>query len=148
MLNKDFLYRKLTLIQKDLGALETLGEYSFDDFFQDQVVYAAAERYLERIVTRALDMNRHIIAAIGKGTEDVSRYSYTFLRLADLGIYPLAFAEQISQSAGMRNTLVHDYDNVSPRIVYDSVHDALRQYPEYCQYLLTFIDTYTEEEKA
>ncbi|MBI4600314.1 DUF86 domain-containing protein [Candidatus Uhrbacteria bacterium] len=144
MLNKDFLYRKIKLIQKDLEGLEPLGEYSFDDFFENQVVSMAVERYLERIVTRALDINRHIIAEVGKGTEDVKSYTDTFLRLGDLGVYPLAFSEELAKSAGMRNMLVHDYDNVSPRIIYDSMHDALEQYPQYCQHLLTFLEAQEE----
>lgn len=140
MLNNEFLYRKIKLIQKDLEGIEDLGVGSFDDFLENAVVYNAAERYLERIITRATDINRHVIGETGKGTEDVKSYKDTFLRLGDLGIYPSVFSEEIAKSAGMRNLLVHDYDNINPRIIYDSVRDALEQYSKYCQYILTFID--------
>lgn len=140
MLRAEFIQRKIKLIQEDLGKLEELASFSFKEIDKDPIRYSAAERYLERIVTRAIDINRHCLAEIGKGNEVTRTYEDTFLRLADLGVYPLDFAQQIAPSAGLRNMLVHEYDGIDSRIVYDSIKTALVQYIRYCDYLFAFLE--------
>lgn len=139
MLRKEFVRRKVKLIQEDLGRLEPLGKFSFKDMQKDHIKYAAAERYLERIVTRAIDINRHLLASFGKGSEVVREHKDTFLRLADLGVAPEKFAKAIAPSAGLRNVLVHAYDEVDPHDVYTSIGQALTQYAAYCKYILRFL---------
>ncbi|OGL77775.1 hypothetical protein A3F28_00975 [Candidatus Uhrbacteria bacterium RIFCSPHIGHO2_12_FULL_57_11] len=139
MLNSDFIQRKIKLIQEDLAKLETIAGYSFDQLARDPLKYGASERFLERIITRAIDINRHCIAELGKGTETVRSYEDTFLRMADLKVYPEDFARKIAPSAGLRNVLVHEYDEVDPKLVFKSVGYALTQYAKYCDYLLKFL---------
>ncbi len=140
MLNLELIQRKVKLIQEDLSRLEPMAHLSFDEVAKDEVKYSACERYLERIVTRAIDVNRHCIAELGKGNEVVRTYEDSFLRLADFEIYPEDFAKLIAPSAGLRNVLVHEYDEVDPKKVYESVGNALAQYAQYCDYLLKFIE--------
>ncbi len=140
MLNKEFLERKVKLIQEDLARLEPLANLSFAELTADDVKYSAVERYLERIVPRALDINRHCIAELGKGSEAVRTHEDTFLRLGDLGVLPKALAKALAPSAGLRNILVHEYDSVDPRQVYTSVGQALSQYAQYCKALSTFLE--------
>jgi uncharacterized protein YutE (UPF0331/DUF86 family) len=140
MLNKDFIFRKIKLIQEDLARLEPLGHLAFNELAKDSVSYAATERMLERIVTRAIDLNRHVIAELGVGNEKVRTYEETFSALAVLGVYPPDFAALIAPSAGLRNILVHEYDEIDPKKVYVSVGKALEQYSRYCDFLLKFLD--------
>lgn len=139
MFNRDFLYRKIKLIQEGLGKLELLAKLSFDSLIKDYVAYGAAERYLERIITRAIDINRHLIAELAKGSESVRTYEDTFLRLADIGVITEKFAKDIAPSAGLRNILVHEYDEVNEKLIYKLVKQALDQYSKYCNYVLKFM---------
>lgn len=139
MLNRNFIQRKIKLIQEDLAKLEPIAKYEFNQVVKDPIKYGAAERYLERIITRAIDINRHSITELGKGSEEVRTYEDTFLRLADFGIYPKKFAKEIAPSAGLRNVLVHEYDEIEPKLVFQSVGQALGQYAKYCDYLLKFL---------
>ncbi|MBI4121895.1 MAG: DUF86 domain-containing protein [Parcubacteria group bacterium] len=134
MLNVRFIKRKIKLMQEDLSALSSL-----DVARRDAMDQYAAERILERLITRALDVNQHLIAELGKGSEAVRDYFQTFIRLADLGVYPRNFAELIAPSAGMRNILVHEYDEVDPEKIFETIPTALKQYTEYNQYLLDFL---------
>lgn len=136
MLNKTFIRRKIKLIQEDLAKLEALSKYSTEELDSESVAYAALERYLERIVTRAIDLNRHIIAETGKGNESVRTYEDTFHVVSSLGIYPAKFAEEIAPSAGLRNILVHEYDDVDEEIIHQSLGKALSQYAKYCKYII------------
>jgi len=54
MLNKDFVLRKIKLIQEDLGRLEDLEKYSFSQIVADFVKMSAVERLLEKIIMREL----------------------------------------------------------------------------------------------
>lgn len=140
MLKNDFIRRKIKLIQEDLAKLEPIAQYSFDQVAKDPMKYGAAERYLERIITRAIDVNRHCIAELGKGNEIVRNYQDTFLRMADFKVYPEKFARAIAPSAGLRNVLVHEYDEVDPNLVFKSVGHALAQYAQYCDYILKMLN--------
>lgn len=139
MLNQTFLLRKIRLIQEDLARLESLRHFSFDELAKDAVSYAAMERLLERMVTRAIDINSHIISELSSGAEPVKTYEDTFLALAKLGVYPEDFAKRIAPSAGLRNILVHEYDQVDMSKVYQSAGEATGQYAGYCDFLLAFL---------
>lgn len=143
MLNQKFALRKIKLIQEDLARLESLKNFPLNRKTKDSVEYAATERILERIVTRAIDINRHLIAELGSGSEKIKTYEDTFLALAKLKIYPADFAKRIAPSAGLRNILVHEYDNVDIKQIYQSAREALEQYAEYCGFLLAFLSKHT-----
>jgi len=140
MPDKDFIMRKIKLIQEELSHLEKFSQYSSQEIASDYEKTATIERFLERIITRAIDINQHIISEAGKGTEVVRGYGDTFLVLAGLGIYPKEFAEEIAPSAGLRNRLVHEYDTADREIIYTSVSEALEQYAKYCAYILDFME--------
>jgi len=141
MLDKEFLVRKIKLIQEDLERLKEYKRYSLDEIAQDYRKMAVVERLLEKIIMRAIDINQHIIAELGHGKEEIRSYEDTFLALANLGIYPEKFAKMIAPSAGLRNRLVHEYNHLDEKIVYQSIGEALDQYIRYCQYILDFIKT-------
>ncbi len=140
MLDKDFLTRKTKLIQEELAHLEEFKDYSFDEVAKDFRKLAIIERLLEKIITRAIDINQHIISEKGKGTEKIRGYEDAFIVLSEIGVYPEDFAKRIAPSAGLRNRLVHEYDNLDNKIVYKSVDEALEQYAKYCSYILDFVE--------
>ncbi|MEK7209021.1 MAG: DUF86 domain-containing protein [Patescibacteria group bacterium] len=140
MIRKELVQRKIGLIQNELAHLESFKDLTFDQIAADYVKQAAVERMLERIITRALDINNHLINALAtKETVPPKDYRETFQRLADLKIYPPEFVQEVSKSVGTRNILAHEYDQVDYRKIYDSIADCLRDYHQYCQYILDFI---------
>lgn len=143
MLDKNFIIRKIKLIQEDLSHLEEFSQYSFDEIAKDYGKMAIVERILEKIITRAIDINQHIVVEIGNGIEKIRGYEDTFLVLSELNVYSEEFAKEIAPSAGLRNRLVHEYNGLDQKIVYQSAGDALKQYTKYCRYILDF----TSEEK-
>lgn len=141
MIDKNFIKRKITLIQEDLGNFTPFAKYSFDEIAKDYIKQAATERFLERVINRAIDVNQHLIAELAtEKTTTPLTYTETFLRLADFDIYPRDFAKEISKSAGTRNKLVHEYDTTDPDKIYSSIGDCLRDYNKYCEYILKFLE--------
>lgn len=146
MIKEDFVKRKISLIQDELNNLERLSHYSFDEIASDPIKQGALERFLERVINRAIDINNHIIAELaGLDTTTPKDYTDSFLELAKLGIYTKEFAESISKSAGTRNVLVHEYDKIDQTRIYNSVADCLRDYHKYCGYILEFLERQSKE---
>jgi uncharacterized protein YutE (UPF0331/DUF86 family) len=135
-----FIRRKIKLIQEDLSELDNLAHYSFNEISKDHIKYLAVERLLEKVIMRAIDINQHMIAELGRGDERVRGYEDTFYILSQLGIYGEEFAKQIAPSAGLRSRLVHEYNNTRQDIIYKSVSEAVTQYVKYCDSILKFIE--------
>ncbi|HJU06026.1 MAG TPA: hypothetical protein VJ692_12820 [Nitrospiraceae bacterium] len=57
--------RKLTLIMQDLPALIDLARKSSDEYLADTIHGVLAERYLERVIGRMIDVNYHLITELG-----------------------------------------------------------------------------------
>src|SRR4030042_5398919 len=95
-----FIRRKIKLIQEDLSELDRLAHYSFDEISRDRIKFLALERLLEKIIMRAIDINQHMIAELGRGDERVRGYEDTFYILSHLGIITEEFGKQIAPSAG------------------------------------------------
>lgn len=139
MLDADFLERKTNLIARDLDRLAEFDQLTYDEIAKDWRAFNTVERLLEMIITRAIDMNRHIIAEMGTGREKTYKHEETFIELGNLGVLDTAFATKIAPSAGLRNRLVHDYNGTDPKIVYKSAGEARQDFADYCDAILKFI---------
>lgn len=141
MVRREFVLRKLQLIADDLERLVQFKDETLASLTGDYVKLAAVERLLERIVMRAIDINEHLISELGTGEGKSTRLTYrdTFLLLAALGVYPQEFAEQIARSAGLRNILVHDYNDADRKIVHGSIKSCLQDYHQYVELYGVFL---------
>lgn len=140
----EFVRRKLGLIAEDLEQLAHFRDTSIEALRADPLRLAAVERLVERIVMRAIDVNEHLIASAATGRESrITRLTYreTFLRLEEIGVCDAALAERLAASAGLRNILVHDYNDVDHRILHGAIASCLTDYREYIERVLTYTDT-------
>ncbi|TSC77738.1 MAG: hypothetical protein G01um101433_491 [Parcubacteria group bacterium Gr01-1014_33] len=140
MLDSDFVKRKIGLIQDELMRLGEFANLTIDEIAKDYRTQAIVERLLERIIGRAVDINQHLIAECGAHLETVRKYRDTFLRLADLEVYPHEFATQIAPSVGLRNALVHDYNDIDREVLQKSIGEAIAEFNDYTKYILAFLE--------
>lgn len=141
MVNKDFIKEKISLIQTELSRMSEFSQFSLKEITEDYKKQAIIERLLERIIIRAIDINQHLIVELYKKEISPPRtYKETFLKLAELKIYPDEFAQRISRSVGTRNILIHEYNKVDYSKVYSSISDCLKDYHQYCEYILKFLE--------
>lgn len=138
MINKNLIEKKIKLIQEDLEKLKKFKDYSFDEIAKDYYTHKTVERIIEVIINEAIDVNQHLIIELGKGKLPFD-YKESFLFLADLKILPKNFTEKIANSVGLRNILVHQYHKLDEKIFYQSIKDCLRQYTQYCGYILKYL---------
>ena len=55
-------------------------------------------------------------------------YSSAFLRAGELEIISIELSKRLAKSTGLRNILVHQYEEVDNRLVHESISDAIRDY--------------------
>ena len=92
------------------------------------------------IIGRGIDINEHLIAELQTEGGAPLTYKETFLKLGELKVLPKDLAEKIAKSAGFRNAIVHDYNNLDKQTVFKTVGEAIEQYGQYCQYVLDFLE--------
>jgi uncharacterized protein YutE (UPF0331/DUF86 family) len=140
MLDKEFIKTKIELIQSDLEKLGELKGYTINEIAADFYKLNTLELLLVKIIGRAVDVNSHIIAEEGDLKKRAPASSReTFLRLGEMKIFPEDFAETIADSASFRNKIIHEYNELNKKKVYDTVDEALEQYTKYCKYVLDYI---------
>ncbi len=88
-----------------------------------------AERYVERAVGRMIDVNYHLLTESGQPPPP--DYYQSFVQAAALGVYSTEFARRIAASAGLRNRIAHEYDEIDPQKLYQAVCQAVHDLPEY-----------------
>jgi len=131
---------RLELIGRYLDHLKKFEGISLDDYLNSFEQQLITERLLQLMTQAAIDINDHILSKLKSGE------SYTnFDAFTELGKYQIItpeLAKQIAPSSGLRNRLVHEYDDIDPNQVFMAISFALQQYPLYVRqinsYLLRF----------
>lgn len=129
MIDRELITRKLALIADDLKALAPIAAKPVEEYLASQADEILAERYLERIIGRMIDVNYHLITEAGHAPP--RDYHQSFTQLARIGVLPGDFAARIAASAGLRNRLVHEYDEIDYGLIHEATAAAMRDVPEY-----------------
>ena len=137
MVDRDLVTRKLAMIVDDLRAVTPIADKPIDEYLASATDELVTERYLERMIGRMIDVNYHVITASGQPPP--ADYHTSFLKLADLGILDADFARRIARAAGLRNRLVHDYEDLDQVVVFEALEDALRDLPVYLARLNAYV---------
>lgn len=142
MIDKEFVKQKAELIREDLELLTEFKNLTFEELVsKNPIRWNGIQHLLQKIIGRGIDINQHLIAELAESKLKAPQtYTETFLALKELGILPENFAQEIAQSAGFRNALVHEYNNLDEHIVYKTMGGAIEQYTKYCDYILKFIE--------
>ncbi len=108
---------RVAWIKRMLTHLRELSLDSYDTFRSDPRNIAAAESYLRRALEALLDLGRHIVAkGFGVG---VAEYKDIATNLAQFGVLDEEGRKLLREMAGYRNRLVHFYQEISDRELYE-----------------------------
>jgi uncharacterized protein YutE (UPF0331/DUF86 family) len=138
VVDRELVTRKLALILDDLRAATPLAQKPLDDYLATGRDEVLAERYLERMIGRMIDVNYHLI--VDAGHAPPRDYYQSFTKLGPLGVLPAVFATQLAACAGLRNRIVHEYDEIDPRRVYEGLQTAVRDIPEYLRHVQAYLE--------
>jgi len=105
-IDKKLIFRKINLIIRDLEKVRSISMLSWQEYKKKSEYEALAERYLERIIGRMIDINFHLI--IESGHAPPEDYFSSFRMLGELRIISHDLAKRFARLAGLRNRLAHD----------------------------------------
>src|SRR3989344_4643595 len=128
-IDEELINRKVTLINNDLKSLKELSKLSLKTYLSKAEYETLAERYMERIIGRMIDINYHILSE--KEKEIPADFYNSFIALGKKGYLPMALADTIADSAGLRNRLAHEYDEIDSKKVFAAMISCLSGVPKY-----------------
>lgn len=122
--------QRLDELNERLQRLEPLQSKSLNEFLEDAYLRDIVERNLEVSAQCCIDIANRIITL-----EDALKprdYYESILRLGELGILPMDFAQELAPIAGFRNILAHRYLTIDWNEVYANLHqlDFLYRFAE------------------
>jgi uncharacterized protein YutE (UPF0331/DUF86 family) len=128
---------RLKLITKYYNTLEDFRSTSLDEFLNDFRQQLVVERLLQLMAQAAIDINDHILSKLNPGKSETNFNS--FISIGKYGVITPELARQIAPSSGLRNRLVHEYDEIDPQEVFKSISLALQQYPLYVRQVNSYL---------
>lgn len=118
--------RKLSLLIKNIDLLK---KFKDTDVSALNKSHLEVERLLHLTVEIMGDINYHLI--VKKTGHPPKNLRESFIELEKLGILESKLAEALAPSAGLRNALVHMYDDINMEFIKKSIELALQYVPLY-----------------
>ena len=87
------------------------------------------ERLLQLIIEAACDINAHLLIKMNQ--KPPSSYYQSFIDLGKMGVLSQNLAEKLAPSSGLRNALVHLYEDIDEKAVRKSISLTLKYFPKY-----------------
>jgi uncharacterized protein YutE (UPF0331/DUF86 family) len=137
VIDKELVTRKVLLVTEDLRALGPLAAKPVAEYLASATDEVLAERYLERIIGRMIDINYHVLTESGQPPPP--DYYQSFTALATIGTLDQAFAKRIAACAGLRNRITREYEAIDPARVHEALQSAVRDIPEYLKRLAVHV---------
>ncbi len=134
MVDREVLLRKLQKMQEYLDEIGSYSELTWSDYLGNKQIRRAVERLIQLIVDVAVDINTHSIVDAGGSPPDNAYDS--FIKAAEFNIIDEELAKEIAPSTGERNILVHDYEAIDDRIIFESIPEVIEMYSKYLHKLM------------
>lgn len=116
------IQRKLALLDKQVARLSDIASrITWAEFETDEVIQAATERTLQVAAQIVIDIAERLIALNAAGP--VATAADALTRIAELGL--IASADRYIPIIRFRKLIVHEYDEIDPRIVYRALSTGI-----------------------
>ncbi len=138
MIEERLIKRKLTKLKEYLKELQPFAEIALQDYISDYKNKRTVERDIQLIVECACDINNHILMETQE--RPPKDYYSSFTDLSKIKVLPQKFTSAIAETAGLRNRLVHEYEEIKDNIVYENIGNILRLYKEYTDYIIKYLE--------
>lgn len=141
-LREEILAERTAWIREMLAGIRSLPLDSPGAFKSNRHDAAAAESYLRRALEALLDLGRHVVSkGFGRAAAE---YKEIADQLIDVGILTEADGHLLREMAGYRNRLVHFYDRVTGRELYEICTDRLTDVERILEAILAWIQAHPE----
>ena len=134
--DKNIIIRKIKFIQEDLPRLKETTKLSEKEYLSDITTQLATERLMERVISRLIDINYHILKT--KFNTLPKDYTDSFTKLLKAKAITKQMYDNLAPSAGLRNHLAHEYDEINPKQIYQGVKNLLKHISKYLKHISDF----------
>ncbi len=121
--------RKLQKLIQYLNDLKKHEGSSFDTFMKN---HYEVERILELLIETSSDLIFH---ELSKKVSTPDSYREAFIAAGKENIIPKALAGRLALACGMRNILVHEYEEIDYKLVHKSIKTALHDFADFIKAL-------------
>ena len=129
-MSPEVVRKKLVSMTAYLNDLLPYKDITFEKFTER---HYEIERLLELLVMTASDIVFHLI--LSKEEPVPTSYKAAFLRAGEMGIISEELSKSLALSAGLRNILVHEYEEIDYTLVYKSIPVAVRDFASFIKEL-------------
>lgn len=129
--------RKLIRLTEFTKELKPLTDYTYEQYLGNYFIKRTGERLIQLIVENMVDINSIIISE--KNLPPPKDYYSSFELLGSANVLPQDFAKNLAPCAGMRNRLVHEYDQIDDQIIFESIPKLLDMVDQYIAYIYEFL---------
>ena len=120
-MSPEVLNKKLASMSTYLNDLLPFKDMPFDAFMER---HYEIERIIELLIMTASDIIFHILTL--KGEPAPLSYRTAFLRAGEIGIISDELGKSLALGVGLRNILVHEYEEIDYNILYKSIPTAIK----------------------
>jgi uncharacterized protein YutE (UPF0331/DUF86 family) len=119
---------KVALVRRMVDGIQTLPLSDLASFTADPRMVAAGDSYLRRALEALMDLARYVLAkGFGRAPAE---YAEVARQLGEVGVVGHSEAERLIMMARYRNRMVHFYDEIMDRELFEiltrDVHDVRR----------------------
>lgn len=138
MLDRELLESKAAEIDHYIEELRALVADDPFDILRNHERLHAIERLFQLIVDTMVAMNTHVIAAADFPVPE--DYQNTFVTLGEHGVLPMDFAVRLAPVVGLRNRVVHKYEELDMHAFLLQLRTELGDVPTYLRHVLDYAE--------
>ncbi len=136
-MSTEIIFQRLKYIQVDIDKLQLLNIKDISDL-NDFKNFHLVERLIEKIIDCAIDINNYLLREYFN--ESVVTSKESFMSLGKEGMLTEDFANEISKSVGLRNTIIHQYQQLDEKILFDAIQLTIEGYGKYCNEIIKWLE--------
>lgn len=137
MVSRDIVLKRISRLNEYLDFLKDIQKYSMDEYLNNPMIYGSAERFLHLLIECIIDISSHIIADMRYRKPTSNREIFEILY--ENKIINDSLKEKLSNMAGFRNILVHDYIKLNKKIVYEIIQNNLKDMENFINIIAEYI---------
>jgi len=138
-MEQKIIIRPIDLLIKYIDRLKGFEEISLDEYLNNFDIQLITERLIQLIVETASDLNSYLLVKLHQITPE--SYFDSFIKAGNKGIITKELAAQLAQSTGMRNILVHQYEDINHQLVFTVIPKAVKQYSIYVEQITNYLNS-------
>lgn len=136
MVNPSIILRKISIIRECLAKLKKYSSLKKEDFLKQSEAQDVVLHNLMLAIQASIDLGAHLISDEGWGIPGTQAEIFRILQ--DKKVIAASLAKEMIPAVGLRNILVHEYEEINFALIFDVLAHKVRYFEEYIQSIIKF----------